>query len=121
MADVLDVTVIIKRNGRDVTGFPFQWRKVVDELQQFSYEKATGGGYETLPTTQISTLQALAIVADQALTIRLDGQSDAGIVLSAGGLLLALDITADASASTNATLDNSSGSTAVITGLGAGT
>ena len=47
MADVLDVTVIIKRNGRDVTGFPFQWRKVVDELQQFSYEKATGGGYET--------------------------------------------------------------------------
>lgn len=121
MADILDVTVIIKRNGREVAGFPYQKRMVVDELQQFSYEKATGGGYETLPTTQISTLQALAIVADQALTIRLDGQSDAGIVLSAGGLLLALDITADASASTNATLDNSSGSTAVITGLGAGT
>lgn len=121
MADVLDVTVIIKRNGRDVTGFPFQWRKVVDELQQFSYEKATGGGYETLPTTQIATLQALALVADQALTVRLDGQSDAGIVLSAGGLLLLLDITADASSTTNATLDNSSGSTAVVTGLGAGT
>ena len=121
MADVLDVTVIIKRNGRDVTGFPFQWRKVVDELQQFSYEKASGGGYETLPTTQIAAVQALVLTADQATTIRLDGQSDAGIVLNAGGLLLALDITADASASTNATLDNSSGSTAVVTGLGAGT
>lgn len=119
--DVLDVTVIIKRNGRDITGFPFQWRKVVDELQSFTYEKATGGGYETLPTTQIAALQALVVTADQALTLRLDGQSDAGIVLNAGGLLLALDITADASASTNATLDNSSGSTAVITGLGAGT
>jgi len=121
MADILDVTVIIKRNGRDVTGFPYQKRMVVDELQQFSYEKATGGGYETLPTTQIATLQALALVADQALTVRLDGQSDAGIVLSAGGLLLLLDITADASSTTNATLDNSSGSTAVVTGLGAGT
>ena len=70
MADILDVTVIIKRNGRDVTGFPYQKRMVVDELQQFSYEKATGGGYETLPTTQIATLQALALVADQALTVR---------------------------------------------------
>ena len=68
----------------------------------------------TQPTTQIATLQALALVADQALTVRLDGQSDAGIVLSAGGLLLLLDITADASSTTNATLDNSSGSTAVV-------
>lgn len=121
MADILDVTVIIKMNGRDVAGFPYQKRMVVDELQSFAYEKATGGGYETLPTTQIATLQALALVADQALTVRLDGQSDAGIVLSAGGLLLLLDITADASSTTNATLDNSSGSTAVVTGLGAGT
>ena len=121
MADILDVTVIIKRNGRDVTGFPYQKRMMVDELQSFAYEKATGGGHETLPTTQIATLQALVVTADQALTLRLDGQSDAGIVLSAGGLLLVLDATIDAGVSTNATLDNSSGSTAVITGLGAGT
>ena len=121
MADILDVTVIIKRNGRDVAGFPYQKRMVVDELQSFAYEKATGGGYETLPTTQIATLQALVLTVDQAATIRLDGQSDSGIVLNAGGLLLALDITADASSTTNATIDNSSGSTAVVTGLGAGT
>ena len=88
---------------------------MVDEFQSFAYEKATGGGYETLPTTQIATLQALALVADQAVTLRLDGQSDAGIVLSAGGLLLVLDATIDASATTNVTLDNSSGSTAVCT------
>lgn len=121
MADILDVTVIVKRNGREVAGFPYQKRMVVDELQSFSYEKATGGGYETLPTTQIATVQALVVTADQALTLRLDGQSDAGIVLSAGGLLVVLDATIDASSTTNATLDNSSGSTAVITGLGAGT
>ena len=56
MADILDVTVIIKRNGRDVAGFPYQKRMVVDELQSFAYEKATGGGYETLPTTDTSVL-----------------------------------------------------------------
>ena len=121
MADILDVTVIIKRNGREIAGFPYQKRMVVDEIQSFAYEKATGGGYETLPTTQIATLQALVLTVDQAATIRLDGQSDSGIVLNAGGLLLALDITADASSTTNATLDNSSGSTDVVTGLGAGT
>ena len=121
MADILDVTVIIKRNGRDVTGFPYQKRTVVDELQQFSYEKATGGGYETLPTTQIAAVQALVLTADQSITLRLDGQSDAGIPLNAGGLLLVLDSNLDAGVSTNATLDNSSGSTAVVTGLGAGT
>lgn len=121
MSDVLDIIVTIKRNGRDVTGFPYQKRMLVDELQQFSYEKATGGGHETLPVTQIASVQALVLTADQALTVRLDGQSDAGIVLSAGGLLLVLDATLDASSTTNATIDNSSGSTAVVTGLGAGT
>lgn len=121
MADILDVTVIIKRNGRDVTGFPYQKRMVVDEIQQFSYEKATSGGYETLPTTQIAAVQALVLTADQSISLRLDGQSDAGITLNAGGLLLVLDSNLDAGVSTNATLDNSSGSTAVVTGLGAGT
>ena len=121
MADILDVTVIIKRNGRDVTGFPYQKRMVIDELQQFSYEKATSGGYETLPTTQIAAVQALVLTADQSITLRLDGQSDAGIPLNAGGLLLVLDSNLDAGVSTNATLDNNSGSTANITGLGAGT
>lgn len=121
MADILDVTVIIKRNGRDVTGFPYQKRMVIDELQQFSYEKSTGGGYETLPTTQIAAVQALVLTADQSITLRLDGQSDAGIPLNAGGLLLVLDSNLDAGTSTNATLDNSSGSTAIVTGLGAGT
>lgn len=121
MADVLDVTVTVKRNGRDVPGFPYSKRMLVDEVQQFSYEKATGGGYETLPTTQIATIQALILAPDQALTVRLDGQSDAGIALNAGGLLLVLDSTTDAGASTNNTIDNSSGSTANIVGLGAGT
>ena len=121
MADILDITLTIKRNGQLVSGFPRQYRQLVDEVQQFAYEKATGGGYETVPTTQIAALQVLALTADQAITIRLDGQSDAGISLNANGLLLIIDGTIDAGASTNATIDNSSGSAATIMGVGGGT
>ena len=70
MADILDVTVIIKRNGREIAGFPYQKRMVVDEIQSFAYEKATGGGYETLPTTQIATLQALVLTVEPELLSR---------------------------------------------------
>lgn len=119
--DVLDVTVTVKLNGKDIAGFPYQKRLTVDEVQQFAYEKATGGGYAAVPTNQLDTIQAFIFTADQAVTLRLDGQSDAGIVLTAGGLVLIMDATLDASSTTNATLDNSSGSTANITGLGAGT
>ena len=104
-----------------MAGFPKFYRKQVDEVQEFSYEKATGGGHESIPTTQLGELQVLAITADQALTIRLDGQSDAGVVLAARGLLLIVDGDLDAGASTNATIDNSSGSTAQVSGLGGGT
>lgn len=122
MTDQLEVTVSVKLNGYEIAGFPYRKRLLVDEAQQFSYEKATGGGYETLPTTQIASLAALILSSpDQALTVRLDGQSDAGIVLNAGGLVLVVDGTLDAGASTNATIDNSSGSTALVQGLGAGT
>lgn len=121
MADQLEITVSIKKNGWEIPGFPYRRRMLVDETQQFSYEKATGGGHESLPVTQIASLQALVLTADQALTARVDGQSDAGIVLSAGGLLLVVDATIDAGASTNATIDNSSGAVALVRGLGAGT
>lgn len=121
MADTIDITISIKRNGRELQNFPKQYRKLVDEVQEFSYEKADGGGYAAIPTTQLDEVQILAVTADQQITLRLDGQSDAGVLLNANGLLLIIDGDLDAGASTNATLDNSSGSTAIITGFGAGT
>ena len=121
MADQLDITVSVKRNGQDVPGFPYRHRVLVDEVQTFSYEKADGGGYVSLPIAEVASVSALILTADQALTVRLDGQSDAGIPLTANGLLLVIGGPIDAGASTNATIDNSSGSTAVVKGLGAGT
>ena len=62
------------------------------------------------------------ITANQQLTFRLDGQSDAGIVLNAGGLIALFNVDIDAGAgSSNASVNNNSGSTATITGIAGGT
>ena len=57
MADVLGVTVIIKRNGRYRVSISSEKGSLMNPTQ---LRKATGGGCETLPMTQIATLQVLA-------------------------------------------------------------
>lgn len=117
----LKVTVLVELDGEPIAPFPYVRRLTVTEAQAFEFSKATGGGYTALPTEQIASLKALAVRAtDQTVTVRLDAQSDAGILLSAGGLVLIVDATIDAGASTNATVDNSSGSATILRGLGAG-
>lgn len=122
MADVYDVLVTVRKNGLALPDFnPIVRRITCDESQPFVYEKATGGGYASLPATQLDTLQLLLLLVDQQQTLRLDGQSDAGLVINAGGLVLLLNVTVDAGASTNAAIENTSGSTALNQGLAAGT
>ncbi len=118
---VYEVTVQIKKDGEPVSGFPVTRRLETAEGQSFDHEKVSGGGYVALPTGEMDELNLFLVRADQQVTIRLDGQTDAGIVLNAGGLLLIVDADIDAGDSTNATVDNSSGSTANIKGLAGGT
>ncbi len=118
----IEVEVIIKRDGRPLEYLRTVRRIELDEIQEFKYEKATGGGFVTLPTGELDEIQALVFQAvDQVATLRLDGQSDAGIVLNAGGMVVIIDCDIDAGAATNATVDNSSGSVALLRGLAGGT
>lgn len=117
----LELTVTAKLDGIPVPNFPLTIRRQVDELQQFDYEKANGGGYVAVPTGELATVQVLVLTPSQAMTVRLDGQSTAGIELAADGLLIVADATIDAGASTNVTIDNSSGSAGQVKGLAAGT
>jgi len=117
----LEVTVSIKQDGVPIVGSPFIRRVVVDESQQFATEQATGGGYATLPLTLLDQLSFLLLQPDQQITLRFSNQSDQGLVVNAGGLVLIADVTVNSGASTNATVNNTSGQTAVLTGLGAGT
>lgn len=116
----LKVTVLIEQDGQE--RLRLMRRLSVTDAVAFQYTKANGGGYVTLPIGELAAVSVLAVEApEQAVTLRLDGQSDAGISLNAGGFLLVVDGNLDAGASTNATLDNSSGSDAPVRGLAGGT
>jgi hypothetical protein len=122
MAVAVKVTILAEVDGKLIDGFPIIRRVSTDEfvgLQKI--ERASGGGYVALPTSELAELRVLFVQADQAVTLRLDGQSDAGIPLLAGGLALLAGVDIDAGASTNALLENSSGSTANVKVMAAGT
>ena len=119
MSSSLEIIVTLKIDG--VAQPPLIRRVVVDEVQQFETEQATGGGYVALPITALDQLDFLILQPDQQVTVRFSNQSDQGLVLNAGGLLLIADATVNSGASTNATTSNASGTTALLTGLAGGT
>jgi len=118
-------TVTCEIDGVPVPGTPYRREVSIDESQVFSYEEADDGDgttFSVIPMAQLATIKNMLVKPSQAVTIRLDGQTDAGIVLAAGGLLLIVDGTIDAGAgSSNASLNNNSGSTALVKGGGGGT
>ena len=116
----LKVTIDCELDGERLSGFPLSKRISVTEVQQFDVTRATGGGYVATPTSDLASLKALILKASQAITIRLDAQSDAGIELAAGGILAIIDATIDAGAATNATVSNASGSDAQVEGVAVG-
>lgn len=117
----LEVTVSVKLDGVPVAGFPVTRRREVDEAQQFAVERATGAGYVTLGADDLDEIQVLVLRTDQLVTVRLDGQTDAGLVLTAGGLLVLMDADIDAGVATNVLIDNDSGFVATLRGVAAGT
>ncbi|MFA5234448.1 MAG: hypothetical protein WC390_08630 [Sulfurimonas sp.] len=116
----IKITIDCELDGQRLPGYPLSRRIAVDESTQFSAARTTGGGYVSIPISDLAALKALILTADQAITLRLDAQSDAGIELNAGGILAIIDATIDAGASTNATVSNASGSDVQLEGVAAG-
>ena len=122
----IKVVVDVEVDGVKVQGFPLTRRISTDEIQHFDYEEAADNDattYSTLPTTQIASVQALVLRAlEQPITLRLDGQTDAGLVITEGGLIVIIGATIDASATTNATVNNPDASAlSRLKGFAAGT
>lgn len=119
----VEIAVTLKMDGALLSGFPVIKRLEVDEATgRVVFEQPNGGGYAVVASTSIlSEIQVLFLQPDKQVTVRLDGQSDAGIVLNAHGLLIIVDADIDAGALTNVTTDNSSGSTALIRAFAGGT
>lgn len=117
----LEAVVILKQDGQILPGYPISRKVTVDETQQFAVESATGGGYVTLPITSLDQVNALVLQPTQQVTVRFSAQSDQGLILNAGALLVIIDSAIAAAAATNVTANNGSGSTAVLSGLAGGT
>lgn len=120
----LKATLTLEQNGVKLQGFPVVHRLEVDESQSPIYEQADDGDsgtFDAVPTGQLGEVQVFYATADQQVTFRFDGQSDAGIVLNAGGFLMLFNVDMDAGATTNATINNASDSTANVKVIAGGT
>lgn len=108
------VVVDIEEDGKRVPGFPVTKRVSADESTgRFQVERADSAGAEALPFSELTTASVLFFQSDQALAVAL---SSLGI--NAGGLVVVFD---GSIAPANATTTNTSGSTANVKGLAAGT
>lgn len=120
MSTSLKVTVLVEKDGVEIRRL-VRRLTLIDALEA-AYTKVTGGGYVTLPTGELAAIQVLVVESvDQQTTVRLAAQSDAGIVLNAGGFLVVVDGALNSAAATNAKLDNSSGSDALVHVIAGGT
>lgn len=122
---VIVVKVSVSVDGTEIAGFPVTKRVTVDETQGFHYERPDDGDAVTfgaMPTDQIASIATLVAAPDRAVTVRLDGQTDAGIYLNGGGLLVIVDGLIDAGAgASNTSVNNNSGDTVRINGMVGGT
>jgi hypothetical protein len=86
----------------------------VEFAQSFAvdYNQATGVSFVAVPaSTSLSTINGVILRADKTVTVRISGQSDQGIILNPGGILIVFD-----ASMTAVSVQNNSGSTAHIDG-----
>lgn len=112
---VCKTSVVVDLDDTAIPGFPLVRRTAPTESVSFTIQRATGGGFVALPTAELTTISALVLTSDQAISIRLDGLAGA-ITLNANATLVLHDI----ALSTAPTISNSSGSTANVRGIALG-
>lgn len=130
MARTLEVEIRFRLDGRPLEaiapGGIIIGRLSVDEVQVAAPHEKTNDGNATsfaaLPTSELDEIQVLFVKSDKATTYRLDGATDTGIPLNAGGFYLIFNADIDAGAgASNAKVNNNSGATATIDVLAGGT
>ena len=119
-----EFTISIKRDGVELSGLPLTRRLELTEDESFNHAKADDGNSTTFlafTAAQIAEVRAMLFRGDGETTLRLDGQSDAGIVVQKDGfvLLVGVDIDAGAGAS-NASANNDTGAAVQLEGFIAG-
>lgn len=115
----VEVSINVKIDGED--SFNFARRIVLDTKVEFEVPKVYDGNGSTfvaaIPVGPLTTIGALIVAPNKQMTIRLNSQSNAGIILNAGGLLLLIDSAINSVIGVN----NNSGDAGELTGLVGGT
>ncbi len=123
MAEV-KITLQVELDGHPIDSFPIVRRLELAAAQTFEIAQAGDGDavtFHALPTQQ-PEIDVLVVRTDRAVMLRLNGQTDKGILLNAGGVLLIFDGKIDAGAGIlNAKVNNNSALVATLAGLAAGT
>lgn len=100
---------------------PIVRRQEYDEVYAFAFDQADGGGYVAAPLAALTTIQALILQPDQAITVRLNIQTDTGTPIEAGGFLVIFGTSINNSSNTGVRIDNASGETVTVRGVALGT
>lgn len=118
----LEVTVDVKLDGASIPGFPQIRRATVteavplDNMQQAADNNSTS--FHQVVGSQMATLQALVLTADQAINLKFNNASY--LPLNANGLVVIFGANVAAGASTNATINVPGATVADVTGISAG-
>ena len=117
----LQWTLDVKEDGQTLPGFPLTKTVVTTEsLGRNVVNRTSGAGFFELPLGDLDTVTILFVQADQDLVIRFNDQSDAGLPITANGFIALVDVAIPSGATSKASIENTSGSTAEVKQIAAG-
>lgn len=122
MATTIELHVALDVDGVPIPGYPLRRTLELGTLHPFAPipREVEVSVFRPGPAEQLHELKLLAIQPDQDVTVRLSAQSDHGIPVLAGGLLLFFDAGMCNDPRLNVTIRNDSDAVAYINGATGG-
>ena len=112
---VFNITISVKEDGQELTGFPITKSvTVLESGGRSSISRPDSASYTELPLTDLGSITVLYVEADQDYTLRFNDQTDAGLPFSANGVFLMVNGNIPSGATNKASLLTNTGSAATV-------
>lgn len=116
----IQVTLDIKEDGQTLPGFPMTQQLTPTETSRLTYSRASGAGFNELALGDLDTITVLMVKPSEAVTLRFNDQTDQGLPVNAGSILLLMNTAIPSGATSKVSLENTSGSAVDIIQVAAG-